>query len=276
MRLGCVVSAKDDADLSAKLTACRRAGLSAVQINSAAISSPEFLSAAVSSCQREEIELAALGAYANPLQTDSESSSALSSDDLAKLIENLPPAPASSPWRIVTWSGTLSGQLLTPHPGNQAPGALSEVIAWTKSFLPLLEKSNAQLLFKPHHAHILYNSDTIEEFFGEVDSESVGLAMDPCGFLAPRNFHERETLIEKALKYLGDYSQIVHIRDARIENFQIALCAPGQGQMGFAGLLKQLHKRCPDAPCLLDGVESELTLKRSREFIELQAKLAGL
>ena len=276
MRLGCVISAKDAADLSAKLSACRRAGYRAVQLNSSAMAQPEFLAAAIASCQREEMELLSLGAYANPLQPHAENSKSLSTDGLVKLLDILPPAPASSPWRIITWSGTLSGQIFTPHPGNQAPGALSEVIAWTKSFLPLLEKSNAQLLFKPHHAHILFNTDTIQEFFGEVDSESVGLAMDPCGLLAPRNFHERETLIEKGLKSFGEQVKLVHLRDARIENFQIALCAPGQGQMGFAGMLKQLKRYAPDAPCLIDAVESELTLKRSREFIELQAKLAGI
>lgn len=276
MQLGCVISGKNDGALSARLTAARRAGYRAVQIDLDSSAQPESIPGILEHCAREALEIAALGAYTNPLQADAEPSSGISTSQLCALIEALPPPPPSSPWRIVTWSGTLSGQLFTPHPGNQNPGAITELVAWTQNFLPLLEKAGAELLFKPNHAHVLFQAGTVDDFLAEIGSDAVGVALDSCGFLAPRNFHEREAIIEKALKILGAQIKLVHLRDARIENFKVVLCGPGQGQMGFAGMLKQLSNRCPGAPRLVEGVESELSLKRSREFIELQAKLAGV
>jgi len=271
MQLGAVLAAGGTgAPTRDVLVACIRAGFNLLQINLAPHQTLNICEL-TQLCADAEIKLSALGCYANPLQP-ARQSAGISADEIEEVLEHLPQTQ-QDPWRIVTWSGTLSGTPFTPHPGNQSPGALAEIAAWAERLTPMLQRKNALLLFCPHHAHVLHDWRTTKEFLARLDTHSIGIALDPCNFLSPKNFHERETMIAQALESLGPHILLAYLRDARIANFNITLCAPGQGQMGYTGLVRQLAQHCSNVPWLVDGVESELQLKRAREYVNLHARM---
>jgi sugar phosphate isomerase/epimerase len=259
------------------LAACKRAGFGAVQINLSSRPTPEFVGACISGCKTEGLELAAWGVYGNPLSPSTPTEFGVSGDDVGELLGLLPGRREDEgPWIVVCYSGTVAGQLATPHPGNTMPGASAEVGVWTESQLLALESHNAVLAFKNHFAHVLSDAVRMKDFFAARGNPAIGIAFDPCNLLTPRNFQERENLINEAIKMLAPYTALVHLKDARIEHFKIQTSGPGQGQLGMAGLLKILWRYSRDVLWLIDGVDNELQLKRSREFVELQAKLAGI
>lgn len=275
--LGAVLTAPAVGSLSSSFQACQRAGFNFIQLDTCAVATPVCLNEIIETSSLEGLAIVAFGCLGNPLQPQSRKFNGVCADDVAVLLDCLPSQNTDGPpWRIVTWSGTLSGHIATPHPGNLSPGARAELRAWIDALLPKLCQKNARLLFKPHPAHVLCSSKIIEEFLSDVDCERVGVVMDPCNFLLPKNFHEREAIVAEAIQTLASFTGLVHIKDARIENFKIAITAPGQGQMGYAGLLRLLKRYCGDVPWMIDGVVGELRMLRSREFVELQAKLAGL
>ncbi|HYF48682.1 MAG TPA: hypothetical protein VEJ63_04720 [Planctomycetota bacterium] len=265
------------------LAGAKRAGFSAVQINLTQSPRAETVSACIDACAEEGLEIGAWGVYGNPLQPHAMVSdeqgvrSGVTAQDIGALLQLLPPRREDEgPWMIVSLSGTLSGAPGTPHPGNQSPGALAELGRWTEQQYLALESRNAVLAFKNHYAHVLSEANRIKGFFAPRANPSIGVALDPCALLTPKNFGERENLMTEAIKTLAPYTALVHIKDARIENFRIDIAGPGQGQIGMAGLLKQLWRYARDVVWLVDAVENELQLKRSREYLELQAKLAGI
>jgi len=282
MKLGAILTAPTDGSLQLKLSSVRRAGYSRVQVNLSSPPTEALLKEIFAACIAENLQLSALGCYANPLQLTSRRANGVSADDLLALVELLPDAhpagliEAGAPWRIVTWSGTLSGQLFTPHPGNTSPAARNELAVWIQTLLPALERKNVNVLFKPHYTHVLNSPLQLGGFLSHIDHPSIGMVMDPCNFLIPKNFHERDAMLAQAIKNLATYTELVHIKDARIDQFKLVLCGPGQGQMGICGLLKLFNQHTPETVWLIDAVEGELQLKRSREFVELQAKLAGI
>lgn len=282
MKLGAILTAPTDGSLAMKLNSVKRAGYSRVQVNLSSPPTEALLKDVFSGCLNEGLQLSALGCYANPLQLSSRRANGVSADDLIGLLELLPAeAPAgliepAAPWRIVTWSGTLSGQLFTPHPGNTSPAARNELAVWIQTVLPVLDRKNVNLLFKPHYSHVLNNPLGLGGFLSHINHPAIGMVMDPCNFLIPKNFHERDAMLAQAIKNLATYTELVHIKDARIDQFKLVLCGPGQGQMGIGGLLKLFKQHVPEAVWLIDAVEGELQLKRSREFVELQARLAGV
>jgi len=265
------------------LAATRRAGFNAVQINLNQSPRAEVIEACLAACREENLEIAAWGVYGNPLQPhamvsdDAGVRSGVTAQDIGALLQLLPARREDEgPWTIVSLSGTLSGALATPHPGNQSPGALAELGRWVETQYLALESRNAVLTFKNHYAHVLSETGRIRGFFEARANPSIGVALDPCALLTPKNFADRENLMSEAIKALAPYTALVHIKDARIENFRIDIAGPGQGQIGMAGLLKQLWRYARDVVWIVDAVDSELQLKRSREYLELQAKLAGI
>jgi len=265
------------------LAAIKRAGFNIVQINLTEAPRPETVEACIAACREEGLEIAAWGVYGNPLQphamvsNESGIRSGVTAQDIGALLQLLPARREDEgPWLIVTLSGTLSGALATPHPGNQSPGALAELGRWIDTQYLALESRNAVLAFKNHYAHVLSETNRIKGFFAPRANPSIGIALDPCALLTPKNFADRETLMTEAIKALAPFTALVHIKDARIENFRIDIAGPGQGQIGMSGLLKQLWRSTRDVVWMVDAVDSELQLKRSREYIELQARLAGI
>jgi sugar phosphate isomerase/epimerase len=248
-----------------------------VQINLNATPTPQNVAEMFECCLKENVELTAIGCYGNPLHPFARTPDGVTAEDVLALLEYLPPrSPTLSPLPIVIWSGSLSGQMDVPHPGNRSPHAVTELTNWTRGVTPLLEQKHARLVFKPAHAHVLGDPNLMDDFLEVHSKAAVGVVMDPCSFIAPKNFDKREALINDTTELLASRIALVHLRDARIEKFNIAICGPGQGQLGFAGLIKLFKRYCPGAPWMIDGVESELQLRRSREFVQLQARLAGI
>src|SRR5262249_25085692 len=141
MRLAAPLTVGSGIELEPKVLACKRAGYSTVQIHFASEPTQDLLSGALTLCEREKLNVSAFGCYANPLHRSVRASHGVSAEDVAVLVSHLPEPPANEePWRIVTFSGTLSGQLATPHPGNRTPGALFEVKNWARELLPALKE----------------------------------------------------------------------------------------------------------------------------------------
>lgn len=277
MRLAAPLTIATGSPLEPKVLACKRAGYSAVQIHFGSEPTKELLAEALALCQHENLSVSAFGCYGNPLQRDVRASHGVSAEDIATLLTLLPARAANEPpWRIVTFSGTLSGQLTTPHPGNRSPGALLEVKNWARELLPALREHRAQLLFKPHSAHCFNAPAIVATFLGELNSPQLGVALDVCSFLTPKNFHEREIAMAEAITLLAPVAGVACLRDAKIENFNIAYVGPGQGQVGYSGLLRKLQRYCPDLPWTVECPESELKLKHALAYVQLQAKLAGI
>jgi sugar phosphate isomerase/epimerase len=273
MQLGAPLTISKTQSLDARIQACKRAGFTRIQFNLSADISGS-IGGALKHCADEGMDVVAIGCYGNPLQPAVRGPLGICADDVFALLDELPTRDKS--WQVVMWSGTLSGNQHASHPGNRSPGVVKELLHWSRKASMAMGSKNARLLYKPHSAHVLGSTFEAEDFMLELNSERVGLALDPCNFLSPRNFHEREKNIVEAIEILAPYAGLAVLKDARIEQFSIGYTMPGQGQIGYAGLLRHLQKNCPNIPWMIECPESEQHLRTARAYVELQAKLAGV
>jgi sugar phosphate isomerase/epimerase len=274
MKLGAPLTVSAQHPIGARIDACKKAGFGCVQVNLTAEPSPE-LGDVLKQCADVGLEVVAIGCYGNPLQPSARSTQGVCAEDVFALLNFLP--AREQPWNVVIWSGTLSGQqITTPHPGNTSPGAARELNFWARRASAAFSAKNARLLFKPHHAHVLNNAVATDQFLGELNNPRIGVVIDVCNFLTPRNFHEREKHIVDAIKVLAPYAGLATLKDARIEDFSVGYTTPGQGQVGYSGLLRALQKRCPGIPWMIECPESEQQLRHARAYVELQARLADV
>ena len=275
MILGAPLTLSAQHPLAARIDAVKKAGYSAVQVNLSGEPNAD-VAESLKQCAGEGLDVVAIGCYGNPLQpwVRSAQGEGVCAEDAFALLEFLP--VREKPWTIVLWSGTLSGQLTTPHPGNTSPGALRELNFWARRASAAFSAKNAKVLFKPHHAHALNTADGAFDFFSELDNPRIGVVIDVCNFLTPRNFHEREKHIVSAIDLLAPFAGLATLKDARIEQFMVGYTSPGQGQVGYAGLLRQLKRRCPAIPWMIECPESEQQLRHARAYVTLQAQLAGV
>ena len=285
MKLGAPLTVSAQPSLAARIDACKKAGFERVQLNLS--TKPDALTGeALKQCADAGLDVVAIGCYGNPLQPSARTGpdngneeggggGGVCAEDLFALVEMLP--ARAQPWNVVMWSGTLSGQqVTTPHPGNTSPGAARELNFFARRASAACSAKNARLLLKPHHAHVLNNAVACVDFFETLNNPRIGVVIDVCNFLTPRNFHEREKAIVDTIKLLAPYAGLATLKDARIENFAVGYTSPGQGQVGYAGLLRELQRRCPGLPWLIECPESEHQLRHARAFVELQARLANV
>jgi sugar phosphate isomerase/epimerase len=277
MKLGAPLTVSAQPSVASRIDACEKAGFDCVQVNLSAAPSSET-GDVLNRCMQAGLEIVAIGCYGNPLQPSARSGpggEGVCAEDVFALLDYLP--PRDQPWNIVVWSGTLSGQqVTTPHPGNTSPGAARELNFFARRASAAFSAKNARLLFKPHNAHVLNTAEACADFFGELNNPRVGVVIDVCNFLTPRNFHEREKNIVDTIKLLAPYAGLATLKDARIENFAVGYTSPGQGQVGYAGLLRELQRRCRNVPWLIECPESETQLRHARAYVELQARLANV
>lgn len=142
--------------------------------------------------------------------------------------------------------------------------------SFLRGVAPVVEAAeNLGVLFaiEPVWNHIVWNPRVARRVLDEIASPNLRIILDPVNLLSIENYQEREKVIEEALELLGDFVEVVHLKDFRVEGDKLVSIAAGTGMMDYRPIMAYLKKEKPWIQATLENTVPENAVT-SREYLE--------
>lgn len=139
-----------------------------------------------------------------------------------------------------------------------------------KNLTPIVrcaESFGVIMAIEPVWGHIVYDSKTALKVLKAIDSPNLRIILDPVNLLDIENYEQRDQVIAEAIADLGDYTDVIHMKDFVVEGNRLVACAPGKGIMKYDAILDFVKKEKPYIQMTMEDSKPD-NAEWSREFLE--------
>lgn len=177
-------------------------------------------------------------------------------------------APSS---RIVSWSGTLAGDLFADEPRTWMRAGHARFAAFLDEVAPALRSHGRTLCFRPHHRHVLGDVHASVRLLRERAADPFEVLLSPADMLAPSMLPTVEDHLARMFAHLGPVASGLLLADVRpaadtLETGLLERCPLGEGVLPTALLGRLIAEHLPpETPVILlpgahDGQRAALGL----------------
>ena len=127
------------------------------------------------------------------------------------------------------------------------------------------EEEDAVLAVEPVWRHIVSTPERAERMLEALNSDHVEIILDSVNLLSPENAPRAETVIDEAIRRLGDRVRVLHMKDYRLEEGKVLSTACGLGVMRYEKLVA--FARARNLPMTLEDTRPD-NAEAAREYLE--------
>lgn len=213
------------------------------------------------------LEIAMLGAYFNPVHSDSSKVESL----VAKFKEHLKYENDFHAGFVGSETGSYNDDKWTYNPLNREPKAMETDIKIFGELAKVAEENNAKIALEGAFGHCMWNPERLKELVDTIGSDSIYYTVDIYNYLAMENYKEQRDIFDRCLKLFKGRIVIFHIKDFVIEDGALKQCCIGKGLMDFDYMLPKIKNECPNAYLIFEGSKPE-DMEFSYDFISNKLK----
>lgn len=129
------------------------------------------------------------------------------------------------------------------------------------------EKTGTILAIEPVAKHIVCTPERALKVLEEIGSPNLRIIFDPVNLLTFENYRDQKQIVRNAIDVLGDYVDIIHVKDFRAGEKELMFLPAGQGCFDFSNLSEFIKTRKPYIQCTLEDTQPD-TAVAAREFFE--------
>ena len=132
------------------------------------------------------------------------------------------------------------------EPACHTTDALELLIDRLRPVVRMAEQLGALIAIEPVYRHIVSTPERARTVLDAIDSPNLRVILDPVNLLHESNYRQRDEIVDRALSLLGPSTEVLHLKDYRMENGILTACAAGTGDMNFLPILRYVkqHKPC--------------------------------
>lgn len=153
------------------------------------------------------------------------------------------------------------------EPACHTDEALKTFITNVTPVVRCAEKFGVILAIEPVWNHIVYNAKQALKVLEAIDSPNLRIILDPVNLLCTENIEHYEQVIDGAIRLLGEYTDVIHMKDFEVKNGKIISGAPGTGTMKYDRIMNFVKEEKPYIQMTIEDSKPENAV-RSREFLE--------
>jgi len=124
------------------------------------------------------------------------------------------------------------------------------------------------------------NPDEYVRLVKAVDRKAFGVHLDVCNTMySPARFYNNSAVIHECFTKLGPWIKSCHAKDLKWgPGFQVNIqeTIPGTGLIDYAAYLRNLLQFAPDAPLMLEHLQTAEEYTQGREYIQGVARSVGI
>ena len=230
-------------------------------------------------CQRNDVVIAEAGVWKNPFDPDPETARKAVEYAVGQLA-------MADEWNIpccVNIVGTASAAGWdAADPSNFTAETYEQVIASIRQIIDTAQPRWACYCIEPMPWMVPDSPEAYEQLIRDVDRRQFAAHMDFVNMInCPRRYLAPEAFITSCFEKLAPWIRSTHIKDTRMHPTRLTAileeCAPGQGTLDFAAVLKIIDRYLPeDAPVLLEHMDSAADYATAYDCLADAAKRAGV
>ena len=222
--------------------------------------SPELAKYIKSELDKNDVSVAVLGCYINPVDYDEERLKS----NMAYFVENLKYAKFLNAGMVGLETGFV-GEAPDAQK-DQSEEAYQKLLKNMRCLTDNAEKLGVMIGIEGVSFFVINTPQKMKRIIDDLDSPNILTIFDPINYLNDSNYKEQDKIIEEAFELLGDTMAAIHVKDFDVVDGHMKDVVPGTGRLNFELLISLAQKYKPNIPFLLEGVIEE-NVNRVKEFL---------
>jgi sugar phosphate isomerase/epimerase len=244
--------------------------------NAAAIGDMDEIKQYTAAAAREDIVIAEVGAWSNPLSPDAETR--------RKAIEHcqrqLALADEIGARCCVNIAGSRGGQWDGPHADNLTRETFEQIVETVREIIDLVRPKHTYYTLEPMPWMYPDSPDSYLELIRAIDRERFAVHLDPVNMInCPQRYFNNGAFLRECFTKLGPYIQSVHAKDTLLaERLTTHLdeARPGLGTVDYRTFLSEMSKLPADTPLMLEHLPAEQDYQLAAGYVRTVAGELGV
>jgi len=274
MRLGGPVSGYSDPQ--AWVDRLKASGYTAAYFPLTSDDDPELVEAYVKAARRNDILIAEVGAWSNPLSPVEEERRKA----IALCKRQLALADRVGARCCVNISGSRGSSWAGPHPLNMTRETLDLIVKTVREIIDSVQPTRTYYTLETMPWMYPDSTDSYLDLISRIDRERFAVHFDPVNLVSsPRLYYSNRDLISDFIDRLGPYIKSCHAKDVTLSEkplVHLDEVRPGLGNLDYATLLDKLDALDRDTPLMLEHLSSEREYRQAASYIREVGQRIGI
>jgi sugar phosphate isomerase/epimerase len=211
--------------------------------------------------KKENVNIAVLGCYINPIHPDVEERR----KHLERFKEHIRFARDFGCSIIGTETGSLKISGL-PDYDNESEEAFETLIESLRELTLEAEKFGVIVGIEGGKNEVVTTPQRMRRVLDLIPSNNLQVIYDPTNYLSADNWKEQDQIIKEAFELFGDRMVAFHSKDFVVENDKISIVPAGTGNLNYELILKLLKEKKPLIYFLIEDIK-EMYMEESMRII---------
>ncbi len=222
---------------------------------------------------QNDLVIAEVGAWSNPISPDRESAAKA----MEKCIASLRLADRIGARCCVNISGSRNPEHWAgPHPDNLTEATFDLIVETTRKIIDAVNPSRTFFTLEAMPWSYPDSAGSYLQLIKAIDRKRFGVHFDPVNWIvSPQVFYQNAGMIKDAFKKLGPYIKSCHAKDLVIKEDvylpQFEEVRPGLGMLDYSVFLSELAA-AGDIPLMMEHLDSEEAYATAASYIKNKGK----
>jgi sugar phosphate isomerase/epimerase len=236
----------------------------------------ELVKSFAAAAKKEDIVIAEVGAWSNPLSPDE----AKRSEALALCRNQLALADRIGARCCVNISGSRGAQWDGPHPDNLTPATFDLVVQTVRSIIDAVKPKRSFFTLETMPWMFPDSAESYRKLLKAVRRKQFAVHFDPVNLIcSPQRYYDNAGLIRDFVKKLGKHIKSCHAKDVILHpklTTHLDEVRPGLGGLDYAAYLSAVAKLDDDLPVMLEHLHTAEAYEEAAKYLRSAAAKAGV
>lgn len=140
---------------------------------------------------------------------------------------------------------------------NFTDEAFEEMVQVIQRLVKVGEQHQMLIGIEPGLNHPLYSLKRVEQLLQRIDSEYLGIILDPTNLITSETYHRQVNLVEQAFERFGEKIVAFHLKDYHIQNNKIIPVNLGTGMIDYPAICRLIAKKKPGMFVVLEETKDQ-------------------
>ncbi|WP_395531918.1 sugar phosphate isomerase/epimerase family protein [Enterococcus lactis] len=212
--------------------------------------------------EKQEVSVGILSCYINMIHPDL----TIREELLTKFEQYLHYASSFGASMVASETGCVLPEIQYTEE-NFTDEAFAEAVSVIRRLVKAGEKYQMMVGIEPGLNHPVYSLARVEQLIRAVDSDYLGIILDPTNLITSTNYQEQVQLVEEAFERFGEKICAVHLKDFRVEQEKIVPVNLGDGVIEYTKIKEIIKKNRPYLYVVLEETKND-GIRYGRSLLE--------
>ncbi|EGP5393891.1 MULTISPECIES: sugar phosphate isomerase/epimerase [Enterococcus] len=212
--------------------------------------------------EKQEVSVGILSCYINMIHPDL----TIREELLTKFEQYLRYAPSFGASMVASETGCVLPEIQYTEE-NFTDEAFAEAVSVIRRLVKAGEKYQMMVGIEPGLNHPVYSLERVEQLIQAVDSDYLGIILDPTNLITSTDYQGQVQLVEEAFERFGKKICAVHLKDFRVEQEKIVPVNLGDGVIEYTKIKEIIKKNRPYLYVVLEETKDD-GIRYGRSLLE--------